>query len=105
MSAFGPSPIVPNTPGAVQASFIAQQTPSARPRETRRPEETARPRREVRDEVRLSDPAAAQRVEAKPDAAEEWKHERPRDGRPTPRPQAKDAPGDDAGERRIDIKA
>lgn len=89
----------------MQASFIAQQTPAARPREKSKAEESARTRREIRDEVRLSDPAAAEAVEAKPDAVEEWKHERPRDprrdGRLAPR-----NPGDDgAPESRLDIKA
>jgi hypothetical protein len=55
----------------------------------------------VQDEVRLSDPAEAQEIEPKPDAAEEWKHRRTphqhRDGRRDP------SPGDDRPS--LDIKA
>ena len=77
VSAFGPTPI-PQTPGAVQASLIAQQANAPRPREKTKAEEAAASRRAViRDEVRLSDPGDAQPVDIKPDAAEEWKHRRP----------------------------
>ena len=79
MSAFGPTPIPP-TPGALQASFIAQQGTGPRPREKARPQDadgrSGAARGIVRDEVRLSDPAEAQAVDSKPDAAEEWKHQR-----------------------------
>ena len=87
VSAFGPTPI-PQTPGAVQASLIAQQANAPRPREKTKAEEAAASRRAViRDEVRLSDPGDAQPVDIKPDAAEEWKHRRPgaqgKDDRPS----------------------
>ncbi|MEY3027149.1 MAG: hypothetical protein RLZZ238_2046 [Planctomycetota bacterium] len=76
MSAFGPTPIPP-TPNAVQASFIGQQAQGPRAREKNKPSEADATRRFViRDEVRLSDPAEAQTVDSKPDAAEEWKHRR-----------------------------
>ena len=62
----------------------------------------------VRDEVRLSDPAEAQAVDSKPDAAEEWKHQRGGQQRHRdPRFQAA-APrrdGDDNGEHTLDLKA
>jgi hypothetical protein len=80
VSAFGSNPI-PQVPGAVQSSLIAQQSSGPRAREKTKPQDSERVRRsEVRDEVRLSDPIAAQAIDSKPDAAEEWKHKRP-DGR------------------------
>ena len=75
MSAFGPTPIPP-TPGAVQASFIAQYATAARPREKAKTKEADPRRVSTRDEVKLSDPTLAQAVDAKPDAVEEWKHRR-----------------------------
>ena len=78
MTAFGPSPIVPNTPSLVQASFIAQHAAGAKPREKTKPQE-ADPRRVfVLDEVRLSDPLKAEAIDPKPDAVEEWKQGRGR---------------------------
>lgn len=111
MSAFGPTPIPP-TPGAIQASFIAQQGTGARPRDKARPQDadgrSGAARGIVRDEVRLSDPAEAQAVDSKPDAAEEWKHQRGGQQRHRdPRFQAA-APrrdGDDNGEHTLDLKA
>ena len=104
MSAFGPTPIPP-TPGAVQASFIAQHANGARPREKAKTRE-ADPRRVVtRDEVKLSDPLLAQAVDSKPDAAEEWKHRRGGSQYHDPR-QASADPRNDAGdgEHKLDIK-
>ncbi len=87
MSAFGPSPIVPNAPSLVQASFIAQHASGAKPREKTKPQE-ADPRRVfVLDEVRLSDPLKAEAVDPKPDAVEEWKQGRGRQHPHDPRAQ------------------
>jgi hypothetical protein len=80
VSAFGPNPI-PQVPGAVQASHIAQQASAPRAREKSKPQDSERTKRfEVRDEVKLSDPLAAQAIDSKPDAAEEWKHKRQNEG-------------------------
>lgn len=80
VSAFGPNPI-PQVPGAVQASHIAQQASAPRAREKSKPQDSERTKRfEVRDEVKLSDPIAAQAIDSKPDAAEEWKHKRQNEG-------------------------
>ena len=80
VSAFGSNPI-PQVPGAVQASHIAQQASAPRAREKSKPQDSERAKRfEVRDEVRLSDPIAAQAIDSKPDAAEEWKHKRQNEG-------------------------
>jgi hypothetical protein len=80
VSSFGSNP-VPQVPGVVQASHIAQQASAPRAREKAKPQEADRPKRfEVRDEVKLSDPIAAQAIDAKPDAAEEWKHKRQNEG-------------------------
>ena len=52
-----------------------------RPREKTKPQDAEAPKRfMVRDEVRLSDPISAQAIDAKPDAAEEWKHKRQNEG-------------------------
>lgn len=113
MTSFGPTPI-PQTPGAVQSSLIAQQAGAPRARDKNKPQDADNTRRavvrgEVRDEVRLSDPIAAQAIDAKPDAAEEWKNEggkhRHRDTRTDAlRGQAKDR-GDDSRGGSLDIKA
>ena len=80
VSAFGSNP-VPQVPGVVQSSHIAQQASAPRAREKSKPQESERAKRfEVRDEVKLSDPIAAQAIDSKPDAAEEWKHKRQNEG-------------------------
>jgi len=80
VSSFGSNP-VPQVPGVVQASLIAQQASAPRPREKTKPQDAEAPKRfVVRDEVRLSDPLSAQAIDAKPDAAEEWKHKRQNEG-------------------------
>lgn len=92
VTSFGPSPI-PQVPGAVQSSLIGQQSAGPRAREKNKPQEADAPRRlVVRDDVRLSDPLSAQAIDGKPDAAEEWKHNR----------KQREQPGDG---RKLDIKA
>lgn len=104
MSSFGPAPVPPLAPGAVQASYIAQAAQPPRTRDKGKPQESTPFRQVVRDEVRLSDPQAAEPVDPKPDAAEEWKHRRKggpaRDARPSPPPAASEA-----GEGHLDISA
>lgn len=57
--------------------MIAQQANAPRPRDKNKPQDANGARRpSVRDEVRLSDPIAAQAIDSKPDAADEWKHKR-----------------------------
>lgn len=106
MTSFGPTPI-PQTPGAVQSSFIAQQAAGPRARERNKPQEASPRRAMVRDEVKLSDPLEAQAVDAKPDAVEEWKHQRgggqhrdPRFAAAQPR-----RPDADGGTHKLDITA
>ena len=104
VTSFGPAPI-PQTPGAIQASFIAQQASGPRAREKTKPQEADTPRFMIRDEVRISDPVKSEEIDPKPDAVEEWKHRRPRDPRreqkfETPKPRAE---GD--GEAHLDIRA
>ncbi len=94
MSGFGPSPITPNAPSLVQASFIAQHATGAKPREKAKPTEVATSRVFARDEVRLSDPLKAEAIDPKPDAVEEWKQRR---GHPQPH-----APLPDAATQRRD---
>ncbi|MCE2885105.1 MAG: hypothetical protein LW806_09435 [Planctomycetaceae bacterium] len=105
MSSFGPSPIPINPPGAVQSSFIAQHAQAPKAREKTKPQEAdARPF-VIKDELRLSDPLQADAVDPKPDAAEEWKHRRPRTPHRDPRlPGAPRAEGDGEGGR-LDIQA
>ncbi|MFZ9881504.1 MAG: hypothetical protein ACO3QC_08900 [Phycisphaerales bacterium] len=106
VSAFGPSPIQPVAPGAIQAAFIGQQQAAARPREKAKPEPVDPRRTQVRDDVRLSDPAKAEAIDPKPDAAEEWKHRRPRgQQRDTRFAASEPASPEDSGEHRIDLKA
>ena len=106
MTSFGPTPI-PQSPGSVQASFIAQQASGPRAREKTKPQDADRPRSMIRDEVRISDPLKAEEIDPKPDAVEEWKHRRNRD----PRREAKfELPkpsntGDGDGEKHLDIRA
>ena len=110
VSAFGPAPIPPTPgvlPGAIQASFVAQQAQAARPRDKTKPQDADPRRTAVRDEVKLSDPLEPQAVDIKPDAAEEWKHQRrgqqhPRDPRFQP---AAPRRADDDGEHTLDLKA
>jgi hypothetical protein len=105
MSAFGPSPIPSNPPGVILTSFVAQQAAGPKAREKTKPQDAdARPF-VVKDEVRLSDPMQADAVDPKPDAAEEWKHRRPRTPHRDPRfPNApRTDPGDEGGH--IDIQA
>lgn len=85
MSAFGPSPISPISPGAVQSAFIAQHAAGPKAREKTKPQEADPRRSAIRDEVRLSDPAQADPVDPKPDAVEEWKHRRSGGGHRDPR--------------------
>ncbi|RLS90448.1 MAG: hypothetical protein DWI09_00260 [Planctomycetota bacterium] len=107
MSAFGPTPI-PVTPSAVQASFIAQHATGARAREKSKPQEADAKRSTVRDEIRLSDPLEAQAVDSKPDAVEEWKHQRGGRQYHDPRLAAADPrriDDDDQTEHKLDLKA
>ncbi|MFN5497130.1 MAG: hypothetical protein ACK5WD_09660 [bacterium] len=104
MTSFGPNPI-PQMPGSIQASFIAQQASGPRAREKTKPQEADRPRSTIKDEVRISDPVKSEEIDPKPDAVEEWKHRRPRDPRrdqpfETPKPRSE---GD--GEVHLDIRA
>lgn len=85
MSAFGPSPILPTTPGVVQSAFIAQHAAGPKAREKTKPQDADPRPSTVRDEVRLSDPMQADAVDPKPDAAEEWKHRRGHGGHHDPR--------------------
>ncbi|MFM1821906.1 MAG: hypothetical protein RI967_172 [Planctomycetota bacterium] len=105
MSSFGPAPIPPLAPGAVQASIIAQVAQAPRVRDKGKPQEATPFRQIVRDEVRLSDPQAAEPIDPKPDAAEEWKHRRKggrgHDPRFTPPP----SPATEPGEGHLDISA
>lgn len=103
VTSFGPTPI-PQTPGAIQSSFIAQQANGPRAREKNKPQDAERPRSVIRDEVRISDPVQSEEIDPKPDAAEEWKHRRKRDPRreQVADPQ-KQPPGE--GEMRLDIRA
>jgi hypothetical protein len=104
VTSFGPTPI-PQTPGAIQSSFIAQQASGPRARAKNKPQEADAPRSMIKDEVQISDPMKAEEIDPKPDAVEEWKHRRPRDPRrehafetPKPRP-------DGDGEAHLDIRA
>lgn len=104
MTSFGPSPI-PQTPGAVQSSFIAQQSSAARAREKDKPKDADKPRSLVRDEVRISDPLEGDGIDPKPDAVEEWKHRRnrgQRQGQQADETTTRRSGGDDA---HIDIRA
>lgn len=104
MTSFGPAPI-PQVPGAIQASFIAQQASGPRPREKTKPQE-ADPRRLVnRDEVHISDPVKSEEIDPKPDAVEEWKHRRPRDPRRERSPETPKSRGDGDGEMHLDVRA
>jgi len=103
MTSFGPTPI-PQTPGAIQASFIARDAAGPRARERGKPPEAERPRFVVQDEVRIKDPAEADAIDPKPDAADEWKFRRPRGEQR--RPKAEDAPRTDGDDHvHLDIKA
>lgn len=113
MSAFGPTPIQPSIPGVIQSAFIAQHTTGAKPREKTKPQDADTRRVLARDEVRLSDPMKAEAIDPKPDAAEEWKHRRPRtprdDGQKNRRRDPRFGPDprsdDDGGISHIDLKA
>lgn len=106
VSAFGPSSPLNPVPGAIQSAFIGQQQAAARPREKPKSEQVDPRRVPVRDDVRLSDPAKAEAVDPKPDAAEEWKHRRPRQQHRDPRFAAAEPPSsDDSGEHALDVKA
>jgi hypothetical protein len=80
VTSFGPTPI-PQTPGAIQASFVAREASGPRAREKAKPQEADAPRTVIRDEVRISDPLKSEEIDPKPDAADEWKHRRNRDQR------------------------
>jgi hypothetical protein len=106
MSAFGPSPILPTTPGVVQSAFIAQQATGPKAREKTKPQDADPRPSAVRDEVRLSDPMRADAVDPKPDAAEEWKHRRGRGGHHDPRFAAAEPLRPNDGEQgHIDMRA
>lgn len=96
---------IPQTPGALQASFVARDAAGPRAREKNKPQETDPPRLVIRDEVHISDPLESDPIDPKPDAVEEWKHRRDRDQRrqqvfEKPKPHAE---GD--GESHLDIRA
>lgn len=105
VTSFGPTPI-PNSPGVVQSSHIAQQASTPRARDKNKPQEADGTRRfVVRDEVRLSDPIAAQAIDGKPDAADEWKNEGGKHRRRDARPDAQSTPPNDTRGGGLDIKA
>jgi hypothetical protein len=105
MSSFGPAPIPSSVPGAVVSSYVGQAAQAPRARDKQKPQESTPFRQVVRDEVRLSDPQAAEAVDPKPDAAEEWKHRRK--GAPRREPRSDDAIADpaDGGAGHLDISA
>ncbi len=106
MSGFGPSPIIPNAPSLVQASFIAQHAAGVKVREKAKPQDVTPRRSFASDEVRLSDPLKAEAIDPKPDAAEEWKQRRGQShARPQPSPTALPRRNDEDGANHLDIKA
>jgi hypothetical protein len=103
MTSFGPSPI-PQTPGALQSSFIARESSGPRARDRAKPPEVDRPQFVIKDEVRITDPIESEAIDPKPDAVEEWKHRRPRSDER--RPKVEDDPRADGGDHiHLDIKA
>jgi hypothetical protein len=104
VTSFGPNPIH-QLPGAIQSSFIAQQSTAPRAREKTKPQEADAPRVRAKDEVRLSDPVQGDEVDPKPNAVDEWKHRRPRDQRREHTPDAPKPRDEGDGEKRLDIRA
>jgi hypothetical protein len=103
MTSFGPSPI-PQTPGALQSSFIARESSGPRARDRAKPTEVDRPQFVIKDEVRITEPIESEAIDPKPDAVEEWKHRRPRSDER--RPKVDDAPRTDGEDHiHLDIKA